>query len=1182
MPNRNRTIFLITAVSGLLILLGAGFLAGLTTGQRTTSRRYEATLGARRAAVLIPTATPSPTLTATATATPSPTPSPSPTITFTPAPTLTPTPTSTPTPPPASVEEWLSRYQAQATTGLGGLTALEFTPDRAQALLRRIAQEQSLIWAPVSYAKLNDDPWAGLAVPRTPDGKALPVLFWQEPNAGSRIQSQALLDSFSPPGSPRSYAALSPGILQAAMGQDAQGRFSALVMERAATGEPLRAYLLGQERPAGAFALVWQSEEEAEWTLESSGSTVELLAGDAPLPDISVRAPLRASGNLRARINAPAAFIEQEPFARQWVEARWTPRQDDSGRITGYDLAEAELPSTPLTSMAGILDQLQIGQINGASGLAVRIDLLQQAFDLGLGNPAHWLAFYLDEEGVPVTDSRITPALRFFDNGDRTRTYDAIFAADEADGIYRLTSLTAATSYDASDLITPAPPVPTFTPTATPTQAVNPAEAALITDTLAITGNLGGGLSDILVPTNTPENTPVPSATATSTPTRTPTPNVTNTSTPSHTPTATNTATPTNTPTVTPTPTATPLPIPDLPPGAVAPLTGQMYVFEPARLRGAPGVDAMVIGSVGNEVPVEIFGITEAGDWLLIRIPSLNNLTGWMFRDLVFTTGDMTPVPKHRADGTPVDEPTATPTPEPGTATPTPTPTPRQTPVIGGAPAADENGGALPPGPDADEQVLVMAGPTAPADPTLPIPVTDGEGRTRLLDVGAASIEAWGGLFGGDGTGWVPAPGELLAPGVRVYAVAAPAPTDASLLQAGRVRIVAGPDDFVRAQAAGSPELTAAVGEGRALALLASPEGPGVFLLEQDGGVSQLWADETSARWLSNDDRAGLVLETPDIPYAPGHFIWTRLDGSGLRIAAQPFHKLQGIAGDPFGGIWWIETPQADIDQWQLWHYDATRNRIRLRLQADGGLLGRAERPITPVLIAVQPDFAPGETGEIAGVSLLLDTIDEITQTPYQGLYRVSVRFDETGAGTISGLALPQLAAGRYRGPLAVSPDQTQLAYFDYSADVPSLTGGAVEPANTVRILTLSGQGAGVNRSLYQAQNEFEFLGPAITWQGNDRLLSARSRFDNSERPQADQFALARLVVADGADEGYVLPEGKRVYDAAGCRDGRASLAVIGSAPAETLELVAWGSSAPRALYRLPPQLAQVLVCWSP
>ena len=103
-----------------------------------------------------------------------------------------------------------------------------------------------------------------------------------------------------------------------------------------------------------------------------------------------------------------------------------------------------------------------------------------------------------------------------------------------------------------------------------------------------------------------------------------------------------------------PIPTATSVPIattaattlfPDIPVTARPWATGITFVFEPARLRMAPRLDAEQVTTVPNETPVEIFGMTAAGDWLLIRVPSANNAVGWIFRDLVFTTDALDDVP---------------------------------------------------------------------------------------------------------------------------------------------------------------------------------------------------------------------------------------------------------------------------------------------------------------------------------------------------------------------------------------------------------------------------------------------------------------------------------------------------------------------------------------------------------
>ena len=168
--------------------------------------------------------------------------------------------------------------------------------------------------------------------------------------------------------------------------------------------------------------------------------------------------------------------------------------------------------------------------------------------------------------------------------------------------------------------------------------------------------------ADILNPTLEP--------TATATPSFTPTPTDTPTATPlpTDTPTVTATPTATATPTVTPTPTPTekPLPIPVIPADALAPQTGYMLLTETGRMRGGPGVEYIVIAALQNSVGVEVFGITEAGDWLLVRAAQVEdgrtNVVGWVATQLVIPYGDYAFVPRFNAEGisvTPRRRPTA-------------------------------------------------------------------------------------------------------------------------------------------------------------------------------------------------------------------------------------------------------------------------------------------------------------------------------------------------------------------------------------------------------------------------------------------------------------------------------------------------------------------------------------------
>ena len=717
-----------------LILLGVAYLTGLSRG-RGQLEAILLTAEAEKAALLLVQALP----TATETATPTETP----TVTVTPTPTST--PTFTPTPPPASVLEWAERFRDTATEGLNSLTSVEFRADRARALIRGAAQNQGLFLVPAGFAELAVEPWAAVTAPLTPDGAAFPVLFWQSPAMGSRVRSQLLVDGTQ---SAAGFDLLRPGIAHSAFAADGRGRAHLLLVEQPRENGALMAYVWAKSGPADDLELVWQSGADAGWSVPALDSDLALIERTgALLPDLQISAPLHVYPRTAEAASAPAILIEQAPFAQQRATTTWRFMPETGA----YELYATELVATPLTALGRVLEELQTGDVSGAADYASRLDLLQQAFELGLGNPGVWLASYLDDAGNLLTDSRVTARLRFFDNADRTRTFDAFFEEDEATGVFRLASLAKSRAYDATDLVTRAPPLPTPTVTATATQQpeVEGAEVA-ISQALSVTGNIGGDLASVLVPTNTPDDTSTPTSTLTPTVTQTPTPNVTNTPTPSQTPLPTVTPTATATPTVTATPTNTPLPIPDISPQQAAPLTGQMFVFEPARLRGSPGLDGIVIASVDNEEPVDIFAITQAEDWLLIRVPGRNGVLGWMFRDLVFTTGDTGVLPRHRADGAPVDAPTPTHTPEPGTSTPTVTPTPRTTPVLDQAPQQAQNA-AVAPEPLAEESLFIMAGAAAPADPRLLQPVLDADENTLLLDTSQAAIEIWGGLLGSHG-----------------------------------------------------------------------------------------------------------------------------------------------------------------------------------------------------------------------------------------------------------------------------------------------------------------------------------------------------------------------------------------------------------------------------------------------
>lgn len=1140
-------------------------------------------------------------------------PTPSATATETLEPTFTPTRTPTPTATPAGPTEWAERYFNLAMQGLSTLAALDFTPERAGALIERLAHEQGLTFVPASYYQISADPWMAFVSPRTPDGVPLPMFFWRNAEAGNVIEGQLLLD-IAAGNTGRSAAAplLQAGIGQAALGVDAQGTRYLLIVERPEARPTLTAYLWRQPLPGAPFEVLWRSDDEPQWRFDAANSEVRFEWNeDEPLPDIIISGPLPADSPIRTAEGATGVFIEQPPFAQQRFQARWRPLlaseldANASPHIVGYRLAQAEVEPTPLSTLATILAQLQSGQISRAQSWVKRIDLLNEMFDLGLATPGDWMAVYVNEIDREIQDSGHSDAallplrLRFFDNADRNRSFEATFEQDFATGRYLLTSIGRVVLASSAGLVTPAPPRPTPTPTEIAVAAA-PAVIDLGEFTITLpTEEEGAPLNPTLEPTSTPTLTFTP--TPTDTPTVTPTP--TNTPTPTDTPTAT--PLPTDTPT--PTPTEKPLPIPTIPAEAVPPLTGYMLLSETGRLRGGPGTDYIVIAGLENGTPVDIFGITEAGDWLLIRAAAVNDgrtgVVGWVATQLVIPYGDYDAVPRYRADGTPVDAPPQGDSSEAGAGrgtetsllaalpTATPTPTPLVTPVIRLPSVATPPTGNIP-APEVDEQVITMAGSAIPANPMLPLAATNAEGAAIQVDVREAVVEIWSTVLGATEGRWTPANAALLWPGVVVYMKAEPAAANsegAASWRAVRMRIVSAPS-MERVKELSLPEIAEATASFRAIALLGGSTMPGLFLLQQDGRAQQVWQYETAARWLASDPNAGFIVTEPTFPGGLSTFSWVRNDGTGLQILAQPFRSIRGVAGDAYGGLWWIETPDATLDLWQLWHYDPAAAQISLRLQGNGEMFsqasGQQNTRLRPTLVAVQL-VTPGDP---SNAYLFADTDDAISQQPFAGFFRLRLETNAEGRGVVTEGPQQLLEKGAYRGPLVLSPDLSRLAFFAYDADHPSLTSGAVRPPNTFNVLTLTGRGASIIRTAYVTETRFEFLGSAATWQGAERVILVRSRFAPGSGEQEDWFGLVQVELpppgASPADpitaQSYLLPRQQSALAFAACLDG-ASILVLTRERDGSQQLMRWeGGNQVFPLFSIPTPLDRLFLCWQP
>ncbi len=547
---------------------------------------------------------------------------------------------------------------------------------------------------------------------------------------------------------------------------------------------------------------------------------------------------------------------------------------------------------------------------------------------------------------------------------------------------------------------------------------------------------------------------------------------------------------------------------------------------------------------------------------------------------------DFSGVPLFAADGAPVVPFTPTPSPTATPVTPDappPTATPRVTPAFAPAqlagPAANLDDLAAPEA-EAAERTVVLGGDNPPADPLASLPATPGDttnpdaAQSLSLDVANAAVQIWSGLLGDPSPGWVDAPGALLWPGSSVRLIVNEAAGDNDRLVVERVRIVAAPPVEARARLV-TPEANVDITEGNGRAALLGGEERGLFLLgtgADEATLSTAWPQATDAAWLTgvDGDASSDLLLTAGATNGQHTITWARDDGSALQISAQPFFAIQGAAGDPLLGLWWIETPQANFDAWQLWHYRADRNEISRLAQATGETFHTTldDPARTPTLLHVIPQ-------EDGALDLLVDSSERISQRPQAGLFRVRIAID----GRL-GQPQPLLAADQYASPPHVATDGRWLAYLARDESQPALAG---QP-NVLRVLSLRGEAVGEVQTVYAAKSEFEFL-EGIAWQGDSRLLTTRARMSASLRP--DRFGVVQIVLGEGGEPSTLgeplLPAPQQILSIAPCRAGDALLLAAGRAPDGTAEtqLLRWnGVDAPEPVVALPPALTRAALCW--
>ena len=677
--------------------------------------------------------------------------------------------------------------------------------------------------------------------------------------------------------------------------------------------------------------------------------------------------------------------------------------------------------------------------------------------------------------------------------------------------------------------------------------------------------------------------------------------------------------------------------------GAADNVTGRIVLF-PARIRVGPSTQDDVLERLGQDIRVTLGGITANGRWVLLKVTDprteLDGKEGWMAVELMEITGDLTtlydytdegirirpfgsrppgiavkitptedgsgpegattelitatPAATATATAIPTETPTATPTatatltPTPtathtATATPTPSPTATTTPTATPtAPQAERAPEELPTEayavelqpaqvapPEAHEFAATVLGETVPVNLAQPVSVrTDSGDLLRLqFDPAAKQVVMWSGIFGASQGEWLDAGVDYLWPGTRVYV--AGRENDNGRVIVSNVRVVSLPE-FERVRRMDVPTFGAAWQGEKAVALLGKRGEPGIFLLQQDGSVTVV--RETGQSVLPVHSGAqGFVIPDANVPADRNGFLYVRGSGIGLAVQAHPFHSVRGIVTDWRGDLWWIEMPQVGLAQWRLWHYDSQAGQIVLRVQASTSLLGgRTNRTIEPKLIAILP-------GAEDVHSFVIDTADLDAGRQYTGLYRIDMDVDgEIEVGQL-------VREGIYRGPFALSPDNSRLAHLAFDPQHPSLTVGFVRPANQLWAREMAANGAGVRGRLSaQTETRFEFFPPQVAWWDADRLLLGRSRFSPQGVFSLEIFGITIVDLrqtGSAARTSYLFPLGDVVGDYAPCADGTVLISVKSGNRVPRLE--EWsGDGTPQIRGQLPGYFDRILLCW--
>ncbi len=203
----------------------------------------------------------------------------------------------------------------------------------------------------------------------------------------------------------------------------------------------LSAYVWSQPQPGAAFALTWRSADEDPQPGPSARATAgaALVDGERFLPDICSAARCPPTARCVRRRAYPQCLSSSRllparasPCAgsRRWQPTPTRPPPPAHRLPPGRHRGAA----TPLTTLATFLDLLQKGDANRAQDLVARLDLLSEAARLNMVAPGDWMAVYVNDQDREIQDESTSLRIRFFDNADRNRTYEALFEQNAESG----------------------------------------------------------------------------------------------------------------------------------------------------------------------------------------------------------------------------------------------------------------------------------------------------------------------------------------------------------------------------------------------------------------------------------------------------------------------------------------------------------------------------------------------------------------------------------------------------------------------------------------------------------------------------------------------------------------------------------------------------------------------------